>query len=62
MDSYLPPDFLDLGRFMFDAAHKGMLTDGRIRCVLIAYDAALQDPKAVIPTSLHAALEGLRRV
>lgn len=61
MDSYLPKDF-DLGRFMFAAAHAGITTDARIKCVLIAYEKALEDPKAAIPTALHAAIEGLRRV
>lgn len=60
MDSYLPKDF-DLGRFMFDAAHKGMTQEGRIRCVILAYEKALEDPKFVCPSSLHAAIEALRR-
>ena len=47
---------------MFEQAHKNILTDARIRCVIVAYEAALADPKAVIPTALHAAIEGLRRV
>lgn len=63
MDTYqnLPPDF-DLGRFMFDAANKGLLMDARIRCVVLAYEKALADPKVVMPSYLHCALESLRRV
>jgi len=33
-----------------------------IRCAVTAYAKALEDPKAQIPTYLHAALEALRRV
>jgi hypothetical protein len=34
---------------------------GKIEAILAAYDRALEDPKVVIPTYLHAALEGARK-
>jgi hypothetical protein len=57
MDTFLPKGFDQI----FETATKNMVNDARIKAVLIAYDAALADPKANIPTSLHAAIEGLRR-
>lgn len=57
-DPFLPVGFNEI----FNRATKELLTDARIKAVLVAYDSALGDPKAVIPTALHAALEGLRRV
>jgi len=58
MDTFLPQGFDEI----FQGATKGMITDTHIKCVLIAYEKALADPKAVLPTYLHAALEGLKRV
>ena len=57
-DPFLPVGFNEI----FKTATDKMLTESRIKCVLIAYDQALSDPKATLPTYLHAALEGLRRV
>ena len=58
MDSFLPAGFDKI----FEGAKKTMLTDARVRAVIIAYEQALADPKFVAPSYLHAALEGLRRV
>ena len=58
MDTFLPQGFDEI----FQTATKGMITDARIKCVIIAYESALADPKVVLPTYLHAALEGLKRV
>ncbi len=57
-DPFLPVGFAEI----FETATEKLTTDARVRCVLIAYDQALQDKKAVLPSYLHAALEGLRRV
>ena len=57
-DPFLPSGF----REIFENATGKMVTEIRIKAVLVAYDAALQDKKAVIPTALHVAIEGLRRV
>ena len=57
MDSFLPAGFAQI----FETATKEMVQQARIRCVIIAYEKALQDPKVVMPSSLHAAIEALRR-
>jgi len=61
MDPYLPPGF-DLGRLLFDQANKELRPALflRARTVIKAYDKALEDPRAVLPTYLHAAIEALR--
>ena len=33
----------------------------RLQAIIAAYDRALADPKTVIPTLLHAAIEAARR-
>ena len=33
-----------------------------LEAVVVAYDAALADPQAKMPTTLHAAIENARRV
>jgi hypothetical protein len=48
MDTFLPEGFNEI-------------FNTRIRAVLVAYAKALEDPKFVCPSHLHAALEGLRR-
>ena len=58
MDTFLPQGFEEI----FKSATKNLVTDARIKAVLIAYDQALADPKFVAPSYLHAAIEGLRRV
>ena len=58
MDSFLPAGFAEI----FETATKNMTNEARIKVLLIAYDEAVQDPKALIPTKLHAAIEALRRV
>jgi len=57
MDSYIPAAFDEILR----GATKTIVTDGRIRAVILAYEKALQDPKFVAPSFLHAAIEALRR-
>ena len=57
MDYYIPAAFDEILR----GATKTIVTDGRIRALLVAYDQALADPKTKIPTVLHAAIEALRR-
>lgn len=58
MDAYLPEGFAQI----FNAATEQMTTSARIQAVLLAYERALEDPKFVCPSHLHAALEALRRV
>jgi len=57
MDSILPADFKEA----FEAATKTLVREGRIKAVIAAYEKALEDPKFVAPTALHAAIEALRR-
>ena len=57
-DPFLPVGFSEI----FGMATKKLTTEARIKCVLMAYDKALEDPKVVMPSSLHAAIEALRRV
>lgn len=58
MDTFLPQGFNEI----FGMATERLTTDARIKAVLIAYDKALADPNVVLPSYLHATLEGLRRV
>jgi hypothetical protein len=58
MDTFLPQGFEEI----FKGATDKMVTDARVKCVLVAYEKALNDPKFIAPSYLHAALEGLRRV
>ena len=57
MDTYLPKDFAE----MFDKATARLTQDARIMAVLAAYDRALEDKSTHIPTTLHAAIEALRK-
>ncbi len=57
-DPFLPVGFMEI----FDTATKKMTSEARIKCVLLAYDQAMQDKTTKIPTALHAAIEALRRV
>lgn len=57
MDTFLPQGFNEI----FKGATEKLLTDARVKCVLVAYEQALEDPKTVIPTALHAAIEALRK-
>ena len=56
-DPFLPTGFKEI----FGMATERLTTEARVKCVLIAYDKALEDPKVVMPSSLHAAIEALRR-
>jgi hypothetical protein len=56
-DPFMPVGFDEI----FRTATDKMLTDARVRCVQIAYEKALAED-AVLPSYLHAALCGLRRV
>lgn len=51
----------DLGRYLFDEAHKQLLIKNRIQAVISAYEKALEDPNAKLPTYLHGAIEALRK-
>jgi hypothetical protein len=57
-DPFLPVGFSEI----FGMATKNLTTEARIKAVLLAYDKALADPKVVLPTYMHCALEALRRV
>jgi hypothetical protein len=41
--------------------HSGDTLRNLLRAILIAYDKALADPKVVLPTYLHAAIEAARK-
>ena len=56
-DPFMPVGFSEI----FETATKRMTLEARIKCVLLAYDAALEDKTTKLPTPLHAAIEALRR-
>jgi len=45
----------------FKNATAQLVMGSRVRAVLAAYEKALEDPKFVAPSFLHAAIEALRR-
>lgn len=57
MDTFLPQGFDEI----FKGATDKLVTDARVKCVIVAYEQALKDPKTLMPTTLHAAIEALRR-
>lgn len=61
-DEASAPEGVDIFRVMFDRANRGLFNpDVKLIALFAAYDKAMLDPNARIPTYMHAAIEGLRK-